>query len=239
MRLLLAISRHLEPARRNHTGGRRGGLVGRGNIRWQDVAAPLAASSLFARRRKVHGWVEPASFTRGAEYEIVVGSSDGSGEAGQENRGFGRRGAREKRRCAADTLLEASIDRQVKETKHSADETRGAVSTWSEIKASLEHQVAAMRADYGDCAHLVERNPDKAARDAEQDAAAAITLASYCLDAAEWAVVRAELVRAAGHAGPRGGTGITAMEAAKLFSRRRCVFQGSSLHPTAAAQAER
>lgn len=135
--------------------------------------------------------------------------------------------------------LKASIDRQVKETKHSADETRGAVSTWSEIKASLEHQVAAMRADYGDCAHLVERNPDKAARDAEQDAAAAITLASYCLDAAEWAVVRAELVRAAGHAGPRGGTGITAMEAAKLFSRRRCVFQGSSLHPTAAAQAER
>ena len=95
--------------------------------------------------------------------------------------------------------LEASIDRQVKEAKHSADETRGAVSTWSEIKASLEHQVAAMRADYGDWhAHLVQRNPDKAARDAEQDAAAAITLASYRLDAAEWAVVRAELVRAGG-----------------------------------------
>ena len=95
--------------------------------------------------------------------------------------------------------LEASIDRQVKEAKHSADEARGAVSTWSEIKASLEHQVAAMRADYGDWhAHLVQRNPDKAARDAEQDAAAAITLASYRLDAAEWAVVRAELVRAGG-----------------------------------------
>ena len=94
--------------------------------------------------------------------------------------------------------LEASIDRQVKEAKHSGDETRGAVSKWSEIKASLEHQVAAMRADYGDWhAHLVERNPDKAARDAEQEAAA-ITLASYCLDAAEWAVVRAEIVRAGG-----------------------------------------
>ena len=76
---------------------------------------------------------------------------------------------------------------------------RYAASSWRPLKASLEHQVAAMRADYGDWhAHLVERNPDKAARDAEQDAATAITLASNCLDAAEWAVIRAELVRAGG-----------------------------------------
>jgi hypothetical protein len=35
----------------------------------------------------------------------------------------------------------------------------------------------------------------KRVEDAESDAVVAVSLATYCLDAAEWAVVRAELAR--------------------------------------------
>lgn len=50
-------------------------------------------------------------------------------------------------------------------------------------------------------AELVEKDAGRSAWDAEHDAVAAITLASYCLDAAEWAVLCAGLIRA--HAGGR------------------------------------
>ena len=40
-----------------------------------------------------------------------------------------------------------------------------------------------------------EKNAERAAEDAEDDAVVAVTLAAYCLDAAEWAVVQAELAR--------------------------------------------
>jgi hypothetical protein len=45
----------------------------------------------------------------------------------------------------------------------------------------------------------------KRVEDAEDDAVVAVSLAAYCLDAAEWAVVRAELAR--GEAGQLTGQG--------------------------------
>ena len=40
---------------------------------------------------------------------------------------------------------------------------------------------------------MKEKSAERAAENAEEDAVVAVTLAAYCLDAAEWAVVRAEL----------------------------------------------
>jgi hypothetical protein len=40
-----------------------------------------------------------------------------------------------------------------------------------------------------------EDRAERAAEDAEYDAVVAVNLAAYCLDAAEWAVVHAELAR--------------------------------------------
>jgi hypothetical protein len=40
-----------------------------------------------------------------------------------------------------------------------------------------------------------EDRAERAAEDAEYDAVVAVNLAAYCLDAAEWAVVQAELAR--------------------------------------------
>ncbi len=54
-----------------------------------------------------------------------------------------------------------------------------------------------MRADFEERqAGFREKNAERAAQDAEDDAISAVTLAGYVLDAAEWAVVRAELARA-------------------------------------------
>ena len=65
---------------------------------------------------------------------------------------------------------------------------------WSETKSSIERQINSMRADFekwqGD---MKEKSAERAAENAEEDAVVAVTLAAYCLDAAEWAVVRAEL----------------------------------------------
>ena len=50
-----------------------------------------------------------------------------------------------------------------------------------------------MRADFERRhAELEQKSVERAAQSAEDDAVAAVTLAGYCLDAAEWAVVRAE-----------------------------------------------
>jgi hypothetical protein len=93
--------------------------------------------------------------------------------------------------------LEDWIDREVKEVEETAAEGRGAVrSRWSDTKASLERQFEAMRTDFNKRrAQLVAKDAEQAAQDAEHDAVAAITLASHCIHAAEWAVVRAELIR--------------------------------------------
>ena len=42
---------------------------------------------------------------------------------------------------------------------------------------------------------MKEKNAERDAEYAEYDAVVAVSLAAYCLDAAEWAVVRAELAR--------------------------------------------
>lgn len=104
------------------------------------------------------------------------------------------RAALQKRRAE----LEASLDRETTGIVQSASETRGAVTSWwSNTTAAMKKQVAAMRANFCDFhAHLVEADTARAVRNADQEAIAAITLASCCLDAAEWATVRAELTRA-------------------------------------------
>ena len=93
--------------------------------------------------------------------------------------------------------LEAAIDQDRRDIEQAAAEDEQKVqSWWSETKASIERRVAKMRSDVEDWqAGLEERNAEQAAQDAEDDALAAVTLAAYCLDAAEWAVVRAELAR--------------------------------------------
>jgi hypothetical protein len=102
--------------------------------------------------------------------------------------------------------LAASIDREVKEVEQTAAEARGAVrSWWSDTRASLERQLEVMRTDFNKRrTQLVEKDAERAAQDAEHDAVAAITLASHCVDAAELAVVRAELIRT--EAGERSRT---------------------------------
>jgi hypothetical protein len=97
--------------------------------------------------------------------------------------------------------LEVWIDREVKEVGQTAAEGRGAVrSRWSDTRASLEQHFEVMRSDFNKWrTQLVDKDAEQAARDAEHDAVAAITLASHCIDTAEWAVVRAELIRTEAH----------------------------------------
>jgi len=53
-----------------------------------------------------------------------------------------------------------------------------------------------MRSDIEDWqAERKEKDAEWAAENAAEDAVVAVTLAAYCLDAAEWAAVRAELAR--------------------------------------------
>lgn len=101
--------------------------------------------------------------------------------------------------------LEVWIDREVKEAAQSAAESLGGIrSRWSDTKTALDRQFEMMRTDFNKRqAQLVEKDAEQAARDAEQDAVAAITLASHCIGAAEWAVVRAELIRTEAHEGNR------------------------------------
>lgn len=82
--------------------------------------------------------------------------------------------------------LETAIDDQAGEFKKTTAEAKEtARSWWSDTKSAIEGQIAAMRADF----------EKRQAEFAQKDAAVAITLAGYCVDAAEWAVIRAELAR--------------------------------------------
>lgn len=94
--------------------------------------------------------------------------------------------------------LETEIDREIDELeKASTAATDAARGWWSEIRGSVEKQIAEMRADFENWqADVREKSAKRAADAAEEDAAAAVAMAAYCLDAAEWAVVRAELARA-------------------------------------------
>jgi hypothetical protein len=93
--------------------------------------------------------------------------------------------------------LEAAIDESHIEFAAAATQAKEATrSKWSEVKNSVEGQVDEMRADVAKWqAEIKEERTERAAEDAEYDAVAAVNVAAYCLDAAEWAVVQAELAR--------------------------------------------
>jgi hypothetical protein len=104
---------------------------------------------------------------------------------------------REKNRAALQERrqeIESTVDSEVKEFEAATADVR---SWWADTKGSIERQVAAMRADLEKrkAEHRKER-AQRLADMAEDDAAAAVALATYCLNAAEWAVVDAALARA-------------------------------------------
>ena len=78
-----------------------------------------------------------------------------------------------------------------------ATQAKESASTkWSQAKTSIEGRVDEMRANFAKWqSEIKEDRAERAAEDAEYDAVVAVNLAAYCLDAAEWAVVQAELAR--------------------------------------------
>ena len=93
--------------------------------------------------------------------------------------------------------LEAAIDDSHVELAAAATQAKGSTrSKWSQAKAAIEGQVNDLRADFAKWqAGIKEDRAEQEAEDAEYDAVVAVNLAAYCLDAAEWAVVQAELAR--------------------------------------------
>ena len=93
--------------------------------------------------------------------------------------------------------LEAAIDESHVELAAAATQAKEVANgKWSEVKNSVEGRVDDMRSDFAKWqAEVKEDRAERAADDAEYDAVVAVNLAAYCLDAAEWAVVQAELAR--------------------------------------------
>lgn len=93
--------------------------------------------------------------------------------------------------------LEAAIDESHIELAAAATHAKeSANGKWSQAKTLIEGHVNDMRADFAKWqAEIKEDRAERAAEDAEYDAVVAVNLAAYCLDAAEWAVVQAELAR--------------------------------------------
>ena len=93
--------------------------------------------------------------------------------------------------------LEAAIDESHVELAAVATQAKEATrGKWSNVKNSIEGRVDEMRSDFANWqAEVKENRAERAAEDAEYDAVVAVNLAAYCLDAAEWAVVQAELAR--------------------------------------------
>jgi hypothetical protein len=93
--------------------------------------------------------------------------------------------------------LEAAIEHEKTELEAAATQAKEAArSWWLDTKRSIEGQITEMRADFEKWqAAKKEKNAERAADAAEDDAKVAVSLAAYCLDAAEWAVVRAQLAR--------------------------------------------
>jgi hypothetical protein len=86
--------------------------------------------------------------------------------------------------------LEASIEQSKSELEAAATDAKDATrGWWKETTSSLLADFAEWQAE------MKEKNAERTAEDAEDDAVVAVSLAAYCLDAAEWAVVRAELAR--------------------------------------------
>ncbi|RDI55208.1 hypothetical protein [Nocardia mexicana] len=89
--------------------------------------------------------------------------------------------------------LEEAIEREGKELEQTAKEVREATHRWwSDTKGSVERQIEALHADL---AHTDKERTERAAQITEDAAMAAVILARYCMDAAEWALVRAGLAR--------------------------------------------
>jgi hypothetical protein len=93
--------------------------------------------------------------------------------------------------------LEAAIDESHIELAAAATQAKeNANDKWSEVKNSIDGRVDEMRSDFANWqAEIKEDRAERVAEDAEYDAVVAVDLAAYCLDAAEWAVVQAELAR--------------------------------------------
>ena len=93
--------------------------------------------------------------------------------------------------------LAAAIDDSHIELAAAATQAKeSARGKWSQAKTAIEGQVNDMRADFAKWqSEINEDRAELAAEDAEYDAVVAVNLAAYCLDAAEWAVVQAELAR--------------------------------------------
>jgi hypothetical protein len=93
--------------------------------------------------------------------------------------------------------LEAAIDESQIELAAAATQAKeSANGKWSKVKNSIEGRVDDMRSDFAKWqVEVKEDRAERAAEDAEYDAVVAVNLAAYCLDAAEWAVVQAELAR--------------------------------------------
>lgn len=86
--------------------------------------------------------------------------------------------------------LEAAIEESKGELEAAATQAKDATKGWwAKTTSSIQADVANWRTERN------EENAEWAAEDAEDDAVIAVSLAAYCLDAAEWAVVRAELLR--------------------------------------------
>jgi hypothetical protein len=93
--------------------------------------------------------------------------------------------------------LEAAIDDSHIELAAAATQAKESTrSKWSQVKTAIEGQVSDMRADFAKWqAEIKEDRAEQDAENAEYDAVVVVNLAAYCLDAAEWAVVQAELAR--------------------------------------------
>ena len=109
------------------------------------------------------------------------------------------------RRDELETAIEHDAGALHTATKQAREADR---SWWSDTRASIARQIGQMRADFEKWqAGMKEKNAERAADDAEEGAAMAVNLAAYCLDAAEWAVVRAELARSEADRLVKGGPG--------------------------------
>lgn len=94
--------------------------------------------------------------------------------------------------------LEDELDRRKNELDSAATQVQDASrSWWSDAKGSIERQVASMRTDFEKWqGELRGKNAERAAKNAEDNAAATMEMANYYLNAAEWAAVQAQLARA-------------------------------------------
>jgi hypothetical protein len=103
---------------------------------------------------------------------------------------------REKLQARREELEAAIDDSHIELAAATTQAKESARSKWSQAKTAIEGQVNDMRADFAKWqAEIKEDRAEQKAEAAEYDAVVAVNLAAYCLDAAEWAVVQAELAR--------------------------------------------